>query len=120
MPFEFFISKSTYLKDFLRNHRNIKVRFVLVCLMERIGKSSDGKLTLTVQAKAYFNSKTHINLESTDVKEILIKVFRTILKKISKYQQNGSGWYFKEIVHLEIHTVDFKPMGGSAHIPLPD
>ena len=29
-PFEFFRSKSTYLKDFLRNHRNIKVRFVLV------------------------------------------------------------------------------------------
>ena len=33
-PFEFFKSKSAYLKEFLRNHRNIKVRFVLVCLME--------------------------------------------------------------------------------------
>ena len=29
-PYEFFRSKSPYLKDFLRNHRNIKVRFVLV------------------------------------------------------------------------------------------
>ena len=119
-PFEFFKSKSTYLKEFLRNYRNIKVRFVLVCLMEQIGKSSDGKLSLTVQDKAYFNSETHINLESTDVKEILFEVIRTILENISIYQQNGSGWYFKEIVHLDIHTVDFKPMRGSAYIPLPD
>ena len=29
-PYEFFRSKSPYLKDFLRNNRNIKVRFVLV------------------------------------------------------------------------------------------
>ena len=57
-PFEFFRSKSTYLKDFLRNHRNIKVRFVLVCLMEKM--ASDDKLSLTVQDKAYFHSDTHI------------------------------------------------------------
>ena len=68
-PFEFFTSKSAYLKDLLRNHRNIKVRFVLVCLMEKM-EGSD-KLSIIVQDKAYFNSETHINLESTDVKEIL-------------------------------------------------
>ena len=75
---------------------------------------------LTVQDKAYFHSDTYINLESTDVKEILIEVIRSNLENISSFQQNGSGWYFKEIVHLEIHTVDFKPMRGSAYIPLPD
>ena len=57
-PFEFFKSKSTYLKEFLRNHRNIKVTFVLVCLMEQMGKTSDGKLSLTIQDKAYFHSDT--------------------------------------------------------------
>ena len=117
-PFEFFKSKSTYSKDFLRNHRNIKVRFVLVCLMEKM--ASDDKSSITVQDKAYFHSDTYINLESTDVKEILTEVILTILEKISIYQIDGSGWYFKEIVHLEIHTVIFKPMRGSAYIPLPD
>ena len=82
--------------------------------------TSDDKSSLIVQDKAYFHSDTYINLESTDVKEILTEVFHTILEKISIYQQNGSGWYFKEVVHLEIHTVDFKPMRGSAYIPLPD
>ena len=119
-PFEFFKSKAAYLKEFLRNHRNIKVRFVLVCIMEQMGKPSDGKLSLSIQDKAYFNSETHINLESTDVKEILIKVIRTIIEKITIYQKNGSGWYFKEIVHLEIHTADYNPMRGSSYIPLPD
>ena len=79
------------------------------------------KLNIKVQDKAYFQSDTHINLESTDVKEILAKVIHTILEKISIYQQNGSGWYFKEVANFEIHTVDYKPMrGGSSYIPLPD
>ena len=34
-PFDFFKNKATSLKDFLRNHRNIKVRFILVCQMEK-------------------------------------------------------------------------------------
>ena len=119
-PFEFFKSKAAYLKEFLRNHRNIKVRFVLVCMMEQMGKSSDGKSSLSIQDKAYFNSETHINLESSDVKEILTRVIRSIIEKIAIYQKNGSGWYFREIVHLEIHTADYNPMRGSSYIPLPD
>ena len=80
----------------------------------------DYKLGTIVQDKAYCHSNTHINLESIDVKQILIEVIQTILDKIGIYQLNGSGWYFKEVVSLEIHTVDFKPMRGSSYIPLPD
>ena len=119
LPFEYFKSKSSYLKDFLRNNRNIKVRFILVCLMEK--KISDDKgLTTIFQDKAYFHSHNNTNLESSDVKKILFKVIRTIINEITIYQHNGSGWYFKEVVHLEIHTVDFNPMRGSSYISLPD
>ena len=118
LPIEFFASKKEFLKEFLRNHRNIKVRFILVCLMEK--KEGNAKLMFTVQDKAYFNSKTHINIQSTDVKEILKNVILTINGTINFYQQNGSGWYFKEIIHLEIHTVNYSPMKGSSYIPLPD
>ena len=118
LPFEFFESISTYFKEFLRNHRNIKFRFVLVCLMEQ--NTGDHRLSLTVQDKAYFNSDTYINLESTDVKEILAEVIYSILEKINIYQKNGSGWYFKRVIHLEIHTADYNPMRGSSYIPLPD
>ena len=83
-------------------------------------KTGDYKLGTIVQDNAYFQSDTHINLESTDVKKILTEVIQSILDKISIYQKNGSGWYFKEVIQLEIHTVDFKPMRGSSYIPLPD
>ena len=52
--------KPPQLKDFLRNHRNIKVRFVLVCLMEKI--EVNYKLSINIQDKAYFHSDTHINI----------------------------------------------------------
>ena len=122
-PFEFFKSKAAYLKEFLRNHRNVKVRYVLVCMMEkgeRDGGVGDASKLLVFEDKAYFHSETYINLESTDVKEILIKVISYIMEKIEIYQNSGSGWYFREIIHLEIHTVDYNPMRGSSYIPLPD
>ena len=118
-PFEYFQSKSSYLKEFLRNHRQIKVRFILVCLMERI--IIDKQIHTKVQDSAYFQSDTYINIESTYVKEVLAKVIIKILDTIAAYQEMGSGWYFKEVIRLEIHTVDYKPMKeGSSYIPLPD
>ena len=47
-------------------------------------------------------------------------MFVEILEGIRNYQINGSGWYFKEVVQLEIHKVDYKPMKGSSYISLPD
>ena len=86
--------------------------------MEKI--EGNYKLSINIQDKAYFHSDTHINIESTDVKEILAAMINKIIYQIGKYQQNGSGWYFKEVVRLEIHTVDYKPMRGPSYIPLPD
>ena len=55
-PLEFFGNKITILKDFLRNHRNIKVKFVLVCMMER--EEFDDKHIIKFHDKAYFHSDT--------------------------------------------------------------
>ena len=124
LPLEFFRRQKEYLKEFLKNHKNTKVRFVLVCMMEK--QEGNEKLLFKVQDKAYFHSNLHINLESTDEKDLLASVKHTILEKINIYQQNGSGWYFKEIVNLEIHTVKYYPMkggpegSGGSYIPLPD
>ena len=41
------------------------------------------------------------------------------MARLSMYQENGSDWYFKEVVRLEIHIVDYKPMKGGSYIPLP-
>ena len=121
LPFQFFRNKKHVFKDFLRNHRNIKLRFVLVCMMEKMEKiQGDSKLSFKVQDTAYFNSNTYINFKVTDVKELLKKIIREIIENITNYQQNGSGWYFKEVVQLEIYTTKFNPIKGSSYISLPD
>ena len=121
-PLQFFAEKVARIKDFLRNHRNIKVRMILICEMEKqIIEKSKGKSKINFsQDKTYFQSETHINLEKTDVKVIPSRMLREIMEKLVDYQRNGSGWYFKEVISFEIHTVDYKPIKGSSHIPLPD
>ena len=117
-----FREKASIIKDFLRNHRNIKVRMILVCLMERqiIEKSKGKSKIIYEQNSAYFHSKTKINFEKTEVKDILKNMIKEILATLAIYQENGSGWYFKEVISLEIHIVDYKPMKGGSYISLPE
>ena len=104
----------------MRNHQNTKVRMILVCLMERkdIYRDQRGELIKYTTDKAYLHSRTHVNLEKTDVKLILKDMIYETLAALANYQNKGSGWYFKEIIKLEIHIVDYKPMKGGSYIPL--
>ena len=120
IPFKFFAEKVTQIKQFLRNHRNIKVRMILVCIMELGEGVENGKINTRSESRVYFNTETFINLEPTDVEDILSQMMKEILEKISIFQRNGSGWYFKEVPSLEIHIVDYKPIKASSYIPLPD
>lgn len=47
-------------------------------------------------------------------------MIREILNKIGIYEKNGSGWYFEEVLNIEIHTVSYKPIKGGTYIPLSD
>ena len=122
LPKDFFIDKHYIIKEFLENHRNIKVKFILHIIMER--KETPEKLYVTkeiiIKHDTYFHSDTYINLTSTDVKDIIKKSKESVLEKVSSYLNNGSGWYFKEIIKLEIHINEYQPMRGSSYIPLPD
>ena len=100
----------------------MKVRMILICEMkQQIIEKTKGKSKIIFnQDDAYFVSKTHKNLEKTDVKVILSKMIKKIMERLAYYQRNGSGWYFKEVISLEIHTVYYKPMKGDSYIPLPE
>ena len=122
IPIEYFREKAPQIKDFLRNHRNTKMRMILVSEMEKqIIEKSNGESKTTYQHdKAYFQSHTHINLEKTEVKLFLKEMIIEILGNLIIYQKKGSGWYFKEVIRLEIHIVEYKPMKGGSYIPLPE
>ena len=78
-PYDYFKSKSSHLKEFLRNHPNIKVKFILVCLMEK--KIVEKLKKIIINERAFFHSDTFINIESTDVKKILANVIKKSSKK---------------------------------------
>ena len=93
---------------------------VLVCLMEQQILNKDKGVVGLNKDKAYFNSGTHNNLESTNVKKLIDLNVKKIIEDLEVFQKNGSGWYFKEVLNLEIHTAEFNPMKGSSYISLPD
>ena len=66
------------------------------------------------------NSKTFLNIESTDVRVILFQMIKHIKNSIMELTEQDSGWRFEEVIRLEIHTVDYKPMKGESYILLPD
>ena len=87
---------------------------ILVCVMGKqiIEKSNGESKTSYEQDNTYFQSRTHINLEKTEVKVYLKEMIIEILGNLNIYQKKGSGWYCKEVKRLEIHTVEYKPMKG--------
>ena len=89
IPIEYFAKIVTQIKHFLRNYRNTKVRMILVCEMERqiIEKINGESKTTYEQDNAYFQSRTHINLEKTDVKVFIKEMIIEILGNLIIYQK---------------------------------
>ena len=116
----FFERINKNLKDFFTYHRNIKFKMVLVCIMEKQNISQSEGVIGIEENKAYFHTATHINIKSTDVDKLIQICKDAIDANIETYQEAGSGWHFKEVDKLEIHTVEYNPTNGSSYIPLPD
>ena len=48
------------------------------------------------------------------------KMTDKILEGITKHNRGGSNFIFKQILSLEIHAVQYEPLGGSSYIKLPE
>ena len=119
-PEQFYERINKTLRDFFTYHRNIKLNMILVCIMEKQNIKQNIGIIGLEEGKAYFLSGTHLNLESTNVDKLIKLCYERIEGHIEVYTEKGSGWYFKEVDKLEIHTVEFNPTKGSSYIPLPD
>ena len=116
-PAEYFNSVFSTVEGMLKNNRNIKFKMVLVCLFERI---SDQGIERLEEYEAFFSTTNYKNLQSTNIENKLKKGFDKILKDFEEFQIKGSGWYFKEVLKLEVHTVKYNPIRGSSYIDLPE
>ena len=85
---------------FFKNHRNVKIGMILVCLMERRVFIEGERAPLYNQEIVYFQTKTFINTEETNEYDIINHMIEDILEKVDIFQMSGSGWYFKEVKRL--------------------
>ena len=114
-PQNFFESVRSLILKILKENKNTKLKLILNCKMQRTDLRT-GKIDEVV---ADFHSKIEINLGGTDENELLNDMIIRINENIANFQQRGSNWQFVSINQLEIHLVDFIPLGGSSYIPLP-
>ena len=93
---------------------------IMICLME-MQQFIKGKIKPIYQhGTFYFQSKAYTNIEETNEYDIAMHLIEEVLEGMYTLQMCGSGWYFKELINLEIHIVEYKPMRGGTYIPLPD
>ena len=70
--------------------------------------------------KLISNQKQKLILKVPMLQPFLKEMIKEILNNLSICQKNGSGWYFKEVIRLEIHIVEYKPLRGGSYVPLPE
>ena len=114
-PKSFLTTVKQSIISLLSNNRQTKFQMILKCVFEKTNLQTGE----TVTTESAFRSVTEIILE-TNIDELYKKSTDQILEFFDTFQNNGSGWVFKSIVSLEIHTVKYQPIGGSSYIPLPE
>ena len=68
---------------------------------------------------AYFNCKAKTIINETEIDQSLKSSSEEILKTISVWLSEGSGWRIDSIISHYINIVKYKPMKGSSYIELP-
>jgi len=88
---------------------NVQVKFVR--------ETNDGEVDTS---QPYFKSKTYIYLSKEDVSDHDINVAsQKQFQSFDEYIAKGSVWTLKEILHIEVHTMQYRQIGGSSYVPLP-
>lgn len=114
----FFGNVRDQVRTFLQSRVNalggIKWNLCVQVEMQR----DDGQDVAT--ATPYFRSRTYFSLTVDDFNEHnLNEAMQKMYASLEKFMREGSGWYVKKVLKLEIHTVVYKPIPGSKYIPLP-
>ena len=110
----FFQSVRDPVTGILHNNRRTKVKFVLICNMQKTST-----LGLTIITPSNFSSEIEINLDGTNENELFIRMIERVMENMaSQLQVEGSGWRFHSIIRLELHVVNYNPLRGEGWVAL--
>ena len=115
-PLAFLTYAKPAIINIFNSNRNIKTALYLHCLMIRISSITGYK----VEKEFAFHSKDlKLVLEETDESELYNEMAQEIEEEIQKVQNaEGSGWMFKRVIKLVLHTTKWEPLYGSSYMPL--
>ena len=110
-------AKTAIEKYLLSKVRKNAIKWYIVAQVELSRETADGEIR-TVQP--FFRSINYTlltvdNFESHDLNAALQK----IVIGLEKYIHESSGWILERVILLNIHTIRYKPLGGSSFIDLP-
>lgn len=66
-----------------------------------------------------FKTKNHIVLTSTDVDDLLTKLYERLYRESVEYEGQGSGWTLKSVDGILVRINWYQPLRGATFIPLP-
>ena len=96
-----------------KQSKPMKVMLSLGCMFHKMG-NKDGELI-----PHHSRTKNVIVDGSTNILDFLSIDFERIVELIETFQENGSGWVFDKVQHLDIFISAFKPLAASSYIALP-
>ena len=66
---------------------------------------------------ADFHFNIEVNLDGTDEKELYNTMVERIIEKMATFQSMGSGWKFRGVIKLELHTMSYNPLRTYIKLP---
>lgn len=111
----FMIDAKENITNILANNHETSVKLVLECEMEKVDVRTGEKLIKW----AVFSSDIEVNLLATNVDDLYKNMLESIMERMANFQWEGSGWRFKSVITLTLHTVVHRPLSGSSSIKLP-
>ena len=95
-PKTFLLSVKPTIFRFLNEHRNIKFKAILKCIMSKTNIAT-GEVMYTV---GHFVSLVEIVLYGTDLDDLYQRMMDKILESLAMFQMRGSDWIFESIDRL--------------------
>ena len=110
---EFFRKARGEIVLLLRQNPQTKVQCILNVEMIQNRISGEDELS-----DPFFSSRQKENLGNNY--EVAEEMIQEMIEAMENYNKRGSNWIFKRVIRLDVNFVRWKPLGGSAWIPLPE
>ena len=115
----FLTAAKPFMINIMDKNRNTKVALYLNCYMKREKPDPDGFIYES-EKFAFHSVGKKIITENTDPHVIYGEMIDEIEEEVQKVKQaKGSGWVFKKVENLTLHTDIWDPIKASSYIDLP-